>query len=178
MTPSPSNPAAPVSLMHVRWSTANGELLHGLDNTTQKWTDEDLVLGIAYPNLVTAPIEVFLRSSAALSGSPEILNNVRFFLTGPASDVSRLLNDWPSTGNGLEISFDGGTTWARFGLGVGNPNDPTTWIPLPGIAVSSVAPDGQIAPMDTAHFHLRLNVGQIPSAIFSRIQIGIDCDVL
>src|ERR1019366_972376 len=118
MTPTPpSNPAAlPGLLLHSRWRTADIELLHGFDNTTKEWTDEDLVLGLANPNMVTAPIEVFLRSSAALSGSPEI---------------------------------------------------PSTWIPMPGLAVGSLSPDGQIGPMDVAHMYLRLSVGLVPDAIYS-----------
>ena len=180
MTPTPpSNPAAlPGLLLHSRWRTADIELLHGFDNTTKEWTDEDLVLGLANPNMVTAPIEVFLRSSAALSGSPEILNNVRFFLTGPVADLKRLLEDWPAAGNGLDISFNEGRTWLRFGLDIGNPADPATWIPMPGSAVGSLSPDGQIGPMDVAHMYLRLSVGPVPDAIYSRIQIGMDCDVL
>ena len=164
--------------LHVRWWVDPAALLHGFDNTTQTWTDEDLVLGLANPNLVTAPIEVFLRSSAALSGSQEILNHVRIYLTGEDEDVTRLLDEWPAAGNGLEVSFDNGISWTRFNRAAGNPADPTTWIPLPGVAISSVAADGQLGPMDTAHLYLRLNVGTVPDAIFSRIQIGIDCDVL
>ena len=166
------------AVLHIRWSTVEVALLHGFDNTTQLWTDEDLVLGLANPNLVTAPIEVFLRSNAAMIDSQEILNHVRIYLAGAAADLTRLLEEWPATGNGLEVSFDGGRSWTRFSTVAGNPADPSTWIPLPGVAISSVAADGQIGPMDTARLHLRLNVGAVPDAIFSRIRIGIDCDVL
>jgi hypothetical protein len=181
--------------IHLRWQNAKGELLRGIDNTTQQWTDRDLALGIAYPNSVTATQEILLRSSASLQASDEVLANIRLYLTGDPEVVEMLQQQWPAAGGGLDISFDDGANWFRFqqlGADPFDPDDPTrradwvgvegqpqSWVGLLGSAVSAIAPDGQLGSLDTARVLFRLTV-PAGAATFNlhRVRLGADFDVL
>lgn len=171
--------------LHVMWQTAAGDLLHGFDNANQKWVDQELTLGLAFPDAMADAQTVLLRSSASFLQSAEVLINVRIYLCGDPDTVQALNAQWPASGGGLDISFDNGVTWLRFlaageGLaGAGDESDSSTWIPLPGSAISSVAVNGQIGPNDVASVLLRLQVppGERAFGVY-RMQLGVDFDVL
>ena len=169
----------PHGIIHLQWQAANGDLLHAIDNTTYQVTDRDLSLGVAYPNLVTVPQAVLLRSSASFHDSDEVLTNIRIYLTGDPGVVKMLQEQWPMQGGGLEISFNDGVSWSRFSSGCGYASNPDTWIPLPGQAVSSVARAGQLGPLDTARILIR---AQIPTGAdtfgLHCVRLGADFDVL
>ena len=118
---------------HVLWSAADGALHDGYDNTNQLWVDQELALGVVFPGMVSDPKQLRLRSSCGMSGSPEILSNLRLYLTGDPAAASPVQNQWPPDG-GVEISFDAGVTWIRFTATVGNEADPATWAQVPGEA--------------------------------------------
>jgi hypothetical protein len=81
---------------------------------------------------------------------------------------------WPNLGNvftpqrpemngGFEISFDG-TSWITFSavqssvpgsVGVGDQNDPSTWVILPATAIGLNGTEGILGPYDTATLYLR-----------------------
>ena len=164
--------------LHVMWEDASGNLVHGFDSVNGVWVDRQFALGLAFTDAPGNAVTVQFRSSASFLQSPETLINVRLYLTGQNSDtVSLLATQWPPAA-GLDISFDNGMSWTRFSSNAGNANDPATWIPMPGVAVSSVALAGRIGPNDVASAMLRLTVD--PSATEFGVylfQIGIDFDV-
>ena len=164
--------------LHVMWEDASGNIVHGFDPVNGVWVDQPFISGLAFTDAPGGAVMVQFRSSASFLQSPETLLNVRLYLTGQDPGTLNLLaTQWPPAA-GLDISFDNGVSWTRFSITAGNANDSTTWIPMPGAAVSSVAPDGQIGPNDVATATLRLTVapGTTDFGIYL-FQIGIDFDV-
>ena len=67
------------------WSQ-NGAILHGLN--AGAFDSGSLVFPVSFPGETEDPLTVTLQSSAQLSATFDILSQVRFYLTGDASDLS------------------------------------------------------------------------------------------
>lgn len=135
-----------------------------------------------------------------LTGDPADMNTVQGYtppisITPPSGGWAV---GWPNLGNvstpprpelngGLEISFDG-NSWTTFSavqssapgsVGVGDQNDPTTWLLLPGTAIGVGGADGILGPFDTATLYLRY---VIPNSATSYqlfdIALAVDADVV
>jgi len=168
------------------WSQ-NGTLLHGGN------ADGSLVFPVMFSGVTSLVQQVTLNSSARVNGTFDILSGVKFYLAGDSADLAIIMGQWPNLGSaytparpelngGLQISFDG-TTWTTFCMGasgnVGNPNDPTTWLPLPAIAVGLGGADGILGPYDIASLSLRYLVpNSVANYQLFNISLAVDCDVV
>lgn len=167
------------SIPSVSWiDNSTQTLLHGYDAVAGA-TDKETSLGVLYPQTLGDPVTLLLRSSAFGQGDGFVLANVKFYLgADDPSTIDMLLNQWPSLGAGVDISFDRGITWTRFSAAAGNPADSSTWVLLQGKAISSVAPDGKLTPLDSALLTLRVQTPvNLPSQGLFPFQICVDCDV-
>jgi hypothetical protein len=134
--------------------------------------DGKLIHPIAFPGRTTEAQEVVLMSSARFDQTFETLTNLRLFLQGPADQLNTLLNDWPVRGQaftparadlngGLEISFNRGVTYHRFGYCPacqkrhGDPDDPSTWLTVPSEAITPTDSDGNLGSMALARMLIR-----------------------
>jgi hypothetical protein len=172
------------------WSQ-NGTVIRGTG------LDGQLVVPVGFPGEVTAAYQVTLHSSAQANGTLDILSGVKFYLTGAVADLATVQGSWPNLGfafspprnemnGGLQISFDG-STWHTFSkvqpgvtgsVGFGDQNDPTTWIPLPSIAIGSDGTDETLGPFDVATLYLRYIIPATATAfkVFD-LQLAVDCDI-
>ena len=143
----------------------------------------DQYLSVSFPQSTSGPITLVVTSPAAAAGTMETLNNVKFFLDGPDAN---LLQSWTTISTtqtilngGVDISFDTGITWTTFNSSSGLKSNNSTWILLPGSAISPTALDGQLSPYDSGTMLIRV---RIPSS-FSDYRvlsflIGTDFDVV
>lgn len=148
------------------WKNEAGDVSYqSMDLSTALWQSTDLVHGVLYSNQVSAPQTLILQNMAqdrrlALSAQDgtilpraETLSNVRLYLTiGDAETKTALLEDWPGQGGGVQLSFDRGSSWMTVSSAAGNPDDPSTWIPLPAGEIGPFPPDNR------AVIQVRLNI--------------------
>jgi len=150
-------------------------MLRGYENGAD--VDGGLTFPVAFPGTISKPQTVTLASSALANGTFDILQNVKFYLTGDPGDITTVQGSWPNLGfsynpqrpqlnGGFQISFDG-INWTTFSIknpalagsvGAGDRNDPSTWILLPGSAIGSDGQDGTLGPYDQATFYIRFIV--------------------
>jgi hypothetical protein len=163
----------------LQWSLGTVDnLIHGYNAIADTTVDQECRLGVVFPQFLSEPQALLLASGASFlpEGYAYTLKNVRFFLSGEAAAVATLLGWAPDAG--AQISFDSGATWIQFGPTKGNPADSSTWIPLAGSAVSSLAPDGQILPYDVARILIRLQTPLTPESYgLTQFLLGVDFDV-
>jgi len=138
-----------------------------------------------------------------LTGDPTDLNTVQGFTPPGIVPEDGWPVGWPNLGNvstvarpeldgGLQISFDGlhwdpplGATFSAVqaaapgSVGVGDQNDPTTWLLLPASAIGLNGADGILGPYDIATLYLRY---VIPNSVTDYqlfdISLAIDADVV
>ena len=138
-------------------------------------TDGSLIHPINFPG-VTGDIQtVTLQTSAQTDQTFASLTGLQLYLQGDLDQLNTILNIWPAYGNasnpprtdlngGLEISFDGGATFHRFGFcplcqaRLGDPADPSTWLTIPAMAISPSDGDGVLGPFSTASMLLRYRI--------------------
>ena len=178
----------PFSLL---WSQ-NGTLIHGGS------VSKVLVYPAMFPGKTSLVQKISLTSSAQVNGTFEILNGVKFYLTGTDEDLDLVQGQWPNLGfaynpprsemdGGLQISFDG-NNWITFSRldphiigsqGIGDKDDPSTWLELPGVAIGLNGADGGLGPYDVATIYLRYVVpdSHLEYRIFD-INLAVDCDVV
>jgi hypothetical protein len=93
----------------------------------------------------------------------------------------------PQLNGGLQISFDN-INWITFAskqigapgsVSVGDMNDASSWLLMPGIAVGEGGTDGLLEPFDTATFYLRYIIppGDTTYKLFN-ISLALDCDII
>ena len=157
------------------------------------WTDvSNNVLGadwfpIGFPGTTSTPLQIQVKSNAAALQTYEILQNVKFFLTGDSNDVNTVQNIWPGLGGpsrpdlngGYEISFDFGRTYVRFDSTVGVEANASKLLPLPVEAVGAQGLDETLGPFDVAHLILRVVVP--PGATQYKaldVRLGMDFDII
>ena len=157
-------------------------IVNGSEVVDLIWSKNGVVLAslplpIGFPGVMGEAQILTLTSSALSDGSLQNLTGVKFYLAGDPDQIDVLLSVWPYFGSqpgaipspglngGVEVSFDSGVSFqrlcrAQFGNpGLGDPADPTTWIPLPLYAVSpTAAADGELGAFSSAQLILRYNV--------------------
>ena len=85
-----------------------------------------LTFPVAFPGTISRPQTVTLASAALANGTFDILQNVKFYLTGDPNDIATLQGSWPNLGfsynpqrpqlnGGFQISFDG-IDWTTFSI--------------------------------------------------------------
>lgn len=142
---------------------------------------------VAFPGTTSVPLQLQVKSNASALQTYEVLEGVKFFLTGDADDVDIVQNVWPGLGGpnkpelsgGYEVSFDFGRTYIRFDSLHGLESSPSTWITLPSEAVGAGGLDGTLGPFDTAHLIVRVVVP--PGADQFRamhLRLGMDFDII
>lgn len=122
-------------------------------------TDAGYSFPISFSSEITDPVTFTLTTSALANKMYETASGISFYLGGDPDDVATVLG-WSelTPSGGLEISFDWGATWTRFSTTVGNPAIPSTWIPLPALAMGLSGVAGQLSPFDNATVALRFNI--------------------
>ena len=174
---------------NLTWSQ-NGSIIRGYTNGA--YVEGSLVFPVSFPGSISEPLTVTLNSSAQANGTYDILQNIKFFLTGDPDDLATVQGGWPTLGNaftpprpemngGLQISFDG-STWTTFvsgSSGVGDQNYPSTWIELPAVAIGAGGIAGTLGPFDIALFYMRyvLPATTTTYKVFD-INLAVDCDIV
>lgn len=143
----------------------------------------EVYFSVAFPATTSTLVTLTVSSPASTNNTTETLENVCFYLAGPDAT---LLQSWTAMSatqtnlnGGVQISFDSGSTWTTFNSTNGLQSDNSTWIPLPGSAISAIAPDGELAPYDTGTMLLRLVIP--PSFSDYRVLtflLGVDFDIV
>ena len=99
-------------------------MLRGYENGAD--VDGGLTFPVAFPGTISKPQTVTLASSALANGIFDILQNVKFYLTGDPNDIATVQGSWPNLGfsynpqrpqlnGGFQISFDG-IDWTTFSI--------------------------------------------------------------
>lgn len=153
--------------LYVTW-THNGKVFNGLDMSDNEWKTETFHYGLGFPNRVTQPKEILLRSSGLHHRSYDILANVNLRLSGEANVVRMLTVDWPAEGFGVELSQDRGATYQLL----------TGPVQLKASAIGIDAVDGELSPFDTATLYVRVRVpGSFTQYGRLNFQLELECDV-
>lgn len=143
----------------------------------------EIYFSVSFPATTSTFITLNMSSPASTNNTTETLENVSFFLDGPDAT---LLQSWTTISGtqtnlngGVQVSFDSGNTWITFNSLNGLKSDSSTWIELPGLAVSTIAQNGVLAPYDSATILLRLVIP--PSFSDYRVLtflLGVDFDII
>lgn len=185
---------------YVSWATGDQALLD-FHYPNQSLVSTQSQLGVHTWNDLPEAYSLRVRNTSqarqiAISSTSagEKLENIRFYLQGDESTLSVLMEEWPLSGCGLELSMDQGVTWLLFSRVIvssqdgtvlpilGVESDPSTWIPLQASAVAFGSANGELLsypPYDQAYLLLRLRVPSSSSlsGLFE-YNLGIDFDVL
>jgi len=134
-------------------------------------TDGSLIHPINFPGVTGDTQEVSLQTTAQADQTFASLTGLQLYLQGDPGQLDILLNVWPAynlarpdLNGGLEISFDGGASFHRFGFCPlcqerhGDPEDPSTWLTVPAVAISPSDGDGVLGAFATVRMLLRYRI--------------------
>jgi hypothetical protein len=143
----------------------------------------EVYFNVSFPATTSTYITLIVSSPASTNNTTETLENVCFFLDGVDAGLIQSWTTLSSTqttlNGGAQISFDSGNTWTTFNSSNGLKSDNSTWIPLPGTAISSIAQNGVLAPYDSGTILLRLVIPPSFSdyGVLSFL-LGVDFDIV
>lgn len=165
------NPAIPLGVI---WRDA-AKVFRGYDSNGALQS-QSCFHGVLHPGQTSTVKQIWLQSTCGIRQSLEIFRNVKLYLQPPADSKTLLLSTWPALNGGVDISFDRGVTWTTFSETAGNPDDATTWLPLPAGAIGLSAQAGTLTPNDTAVLYLRVRMPQQANSDLVRYRFSLAVD--
>jgi hypothetical protein len=180
---------------YLNWKTERGDrYFRTYDSNADTWADETLAHGVLHPAGVSDVQVVVLENPARfrrlieesrfgrVRAPLEKVTDIKLYLSAEQDVLERLLVIWPSLNAGVEVSMDHGITWHRFSTTCGNPEDPSTWLPLAAAAVNEGAVAGELGPFppfDRATLMIRLRTPmEAPYLGDYSFQLEANCTVL